>query len=315
MSSATERRTRLGVGGIIALTWVSLVLLLAVAGPLLPLPDPSRQAPCATKQPKPETGPDGRPVEVDGRVRMVPQPGCSFQQAADDRPGAQPSPAHAFGTDQIGRDLLSRVVAGSRNVAIIAFGSVMTAIVIGGSIGMASAFVGGRVDQVVAGLSAATLAIPGIVLAIALVGAFGKTLFSVWLAITIGAIPILVLVTRTQAASLITREFVEASRMLGAKPSRVLVREVMPNVAPFALVFLGLGVALAIGAESGLAILGLAPDGSHTWGAIIASGTSRISDAPHIALIPAAVMTTTIWAVNRLADHVSARLGIRGSLL
>lgn len=61
MSSATERRTRLGVGGIIALTWVSLVLLLAVAGPLLPLPDPSRQAPCATKQPKPETGPDGRP--------------------------------------------------------------------------------------------------------------------------------------------------------------------------------------------------------------------------------------------------------------
>lgn len=306
----------LGPVGWFAAVWLGLVLMAALAGPWLPLPDSNAQGACTTKQPKQELGPDGQPVVRDGRIVLIAQPGCDFQQAANDKPAALPSSDHLLGNDQIGRDLLSRLMAGARTTVVIAFGSMIVALLVGGVIGMTSAFVGGRIDVFITALSAGTIAIPGIVLAISLVAALGRNTFAVWLALTVTGIPIIALVTRTQTSSLIRRDYVTAAQMLGARPSRVLFREVAPNVAPFCLVFFGLGVAAAIGAEGGLAVIGLSVQPPQTsWGSIIAGGRPLIQLAPHISLIPAVVMFLTIFSVTRLTDYLGDRLGVRQSLL
>ncbi len=306
----------LGPVGWFAALWLGLVLVAAVAGPWLPLPDSNSQGMCTTKQPKPQLGSDGQPVVRDGRILLIAQPGCDFQRAANDKTAALPSGDHLLGNDQIGRDLLSRLVAGARTTVVIAFGSMIVALVVGGAIGMTSAFVGGRIDAFITALSAGTIAIPGIVLAISMVAALGRNTFAVWLALAVTGTPIIALVTRTQTSSLVRREYVTAAQMVGARPSRVLLREIAPNVAPFCLVFFGLGVAGAIGAEGGLAVIGLSVQPPQTsWGAIIAGGRPLIQIAPHISLIPAAVMFLTIWSVTRLADFFGARLRVRQSLL
>lgn len=300
----------------IALGWLGLIVFLAVLGPLLPLPDPSAQGECTTKQPTREIGSDGKPVIVDGHYRLVPQPGCSFQDAADDRPAARPSIRHPLGNDQIGRDLLSRIVAGARTSVVISVGSVLAALVIGGGIGMVSAYLGGHVDKAVTVLSAGMVALPALVLAISFVAALGRSTVAIWAALTVAAIPLVALVARTQSLSLIQRDYVLAAKVMGARHHRVIARELLPNLLPFALVFVALGIAGAIAAEGGLALIGLSVNPPATsWGAIIGDGKPLLESAPHIALIPSFVMFLTIWAVTRLTDHMTDRLGIRQSNL
>ena len=107
-----------------------------------------------------------------------------------------------------------------------------------------------------------------------------------------------------------------AAKALGATHSRVLLREVLPNLLPFAFVFVGLGFAGAVAAEGGLALIGLSVDQPATsWGAIIGDGKALLETAPHISLIPSVVMFLTIWAATRLTDHLTDRLGVRGSAL
>ncbi len=306
-----ERRG-LRVAEWVAIGWLGLIVFFAAFGPLLPLQDPSKQGECTTKQPTRELGPDGRPVIVDGKYRLVPQPGCTFQEAADDRPAARPSARHPLGNDQIGRDLLSRIVAGARTSVIIAVGSVFLSLLIGGGIGMVSAYVGGGVDKTITMLSAGLVALPALVLAISFVAALGRSTFAILAALSVAAIPLVALVSRTQSLSLIKREYVLAARVAGARHHRVLLREVLPNLLPFALVFLALGIAGAIAAEGGLALIGLSVNPPATsWGAIIGDGRPLLETAPHIALIPSFVMFLTIWGVTRLTDHLTTRLGIR----
>lgn len=307
---------RLRVAEWVAIIWLAIIGFAAVFGPLLPLQDPTAQGECTTKQPKRELDASGSPVVVDGKYRLIPQPGCDFQKAADDRSAAKPSSAHLLGNDQIGRDLLSRVVAGARTSIFVSVGSVLAALVIGGGIGMVSAYVGGRVDAAITLLSAAMVALPGLVLAISFVAALGRTMFAVWAALTVGAIPMVALVSRIQSLSLIQREYVVAAKALGATHSRVLLREVLPNLLPFAYVFIGLGFAGAVAAEGGLALIGLSVDQPATsWGAIIGDGKALLETAPHISLIPSAVMFLTIWAATRITDHLTDRLGVRASAL
>lgn len=310
------RRHRLRVGEWLAIGWLALIVFVAVFGPLLPLQDPSAQGECTTRQPTREIGPDGKPVIVDGRYRLVAQPGCSFQDAADDRPAARPSARHPLGNDQIGRDLLSRVVAGARTSVVISVGSVLAALLIGGGIGMLAAYVGGRVDGAVTVLAAGMVALPALVLAISFVAALGRSTVAIWAALSVAAIPMVALVARTQSLSLVKKDYVVAARMIGGRHHRVILREVLPNLLPFALVFLALGIAGAIAAEGGLALIGLSVNPPATsWGAIIGHGKPLLESAPHIALIPSFVMFFTIWGVTKLTDHLTGRLGIRPSNL
>lgn len=305
---------RLRVAEWVAICWLGLIVFLALFGPLLPLQDPSAQGECTTKQPTREIGPNGQPVVVDGRYRLVPQPGCSFQEAADDRPAARPSVRHPLGNDQIGRDQLSRIVAGARTSVVVSVGSVFAALLVGGGIGMMSAYIGGRVDGAATMLSAGMVALPALVLAISFVAALGRSTTAIWAALTVAAIPMVALVARTQSLSLTKKEYVVAAKMMGARHHRVLLRELLPNLLPFALVFLALGIAGAIAAEGGLALIGLSVNPPATsWGAIIGDGKPLLESAPHIALIPSFVMFFTIWGVTRLTDHLTDRMGIRTS--
>jgi len=298
----------------VAIGWLALIAFAALFGPLLPLQDPSAQGRCTTRQPTKKLGPDGKPLVVNGRYQLVAQPGCDFQTAADDAPAALPSSRHLLGNDQIGRDMLSRVVSGARTSMFISVGSVLAALVVGGGIGMVSAYVGGRLDGTVTVLSAGMVALPALVLAISFVAALGRSMFAIWAALTVGAIPMVVLVARTQSLSLVQREYVMSAKAIGAKHSRVILREVLPNLLPFAFVFLALGIAGAIAAEGGLALIGLSVNPPATsWGAIIGDGKALLETAPHISLVPSVVMFLTIWAVMRLTDHLTDRIGVRQS--
>ncbi len=293
----------------LAVGWMGLIVLAAALGPLVGLQDPNRQGECTTKQPRSHTG-------TDGRVVMITRPGCPAQAAADDKPEAVPSARHLLGNDHIGQDLLSRLVAGARTTVIIAFGAVITAVVVGGIVGAVIAYVGGALDTVVTSLLSGLLAMPAIVMAIALVAAFDRSMATVWAALTIVAIPAVALLSRGQALSLVRREYVVASKMIGAKHGRVLWREVIPNLLPFAFVFIGIGIAAAIAAEGGLAVLGLGvPYPAVSWGALIAEGRSSLRTAPHIALIPSTVMFLTIWATTYLTDRARTHFDVRESQL
>lgn len=311
---ADESGHRLKVVEWIAIAWLALIAFAALFGPLLPLQDPSAQGECTTRQPTRKLGPDGKPVIVDGQYQLVAQPGCDFQRAADDKAGARPSTRHLLGNDQIGRDMLSRMVAGARTSVFVSVGSVIAALVIGGGIGMVSAYVGGRIDATVTLFTAGMVALPALILAISFVAALGRSMFAIWAALTVGAIPMVALVARTQSLSLIQREYVLSAKAVGAPHTRVILREILPNLLPFALVFLALGIAGAIAAEGGLAIIGLSVNPPATsWGAIIGDGKPLLESAPHISLIPSFVMFLTIWAVTRLTDHLTDRLGVRES--
>lgn len=311
-----DRRRAMGVGGWIAVVWLAVVAFGGAFGSLLPLDDPNLQAPCATKQPERRLGDDGQPLVVDGRYVLDARPGCPLQDAADDRPAAVPSTRHLLGTDQIGRDTLSRLVAGSRTSLVVAIGSVVVAIVLGGLLGATMAFVGGWFDKALSAVFVGVVAMPAIVVAISVVTALGRSLASVWLALSIVGIPAFAMLVRSQALSVVNREYVMVSTMLGSGRPRTLIREVIPNLVPFAFTYLGLGIAIAIGAEGGLAVLGLSVDEPATsWGSMISQGRPLIERYPHVALIPTVALFATVWAATRVSDVARTHFDIRESLI
>ena len=312
--SRADRQRHIGVW--LAGGWILLVVAAAAIGPFLPLPPPGEQGRCTTHQPHDQLDANGAPVVVNGLNVLVEEPGCPAQVAADDRAAALPSARHLLGNDLIGRDLLSRIVDGARTTVVIALGSVLTAVVLGGLIGACVAYVGRWIDTVVTGLLSGVLAMPAIVLAISLVAAFGRSVTTVWLSLSIVAVPLVAILVRAQALSLVQRDYVTAAKMLGAKHRRVLWREVIPNLLPFGFVFVGIGVSAAIAAEGGLAVLGLGvPEPATSWGALINEGRARLTTEPHISLLPSAVMFLTIWSATYLSDWARLRFDIRESQL
>lgn len=311
---SADRVTRTEV---IAAIWMGVVIVAALAGPVLGLASPTAQGRCTTRQPVKQVEASGKPVIRDGLYLLRAQDGCSFQAAADDRPAARPSGRHLLGNDQIGRDLLARLVAGARTTVLIAFGSVTIGLLVGGPIGMVAGYFGRLVDPLVTGVCLVILAIPGLILPISLIAAFGRTAFAVWLALSIAAVPLVALMTRAQVQAIASRDFVLAARIAGATHGRILRTEILPNIAPFALVFFGLGAAGAIVTEGGLAMIGLSVSGATTsWGSLIGDGRPLLETDPHICLIPTAVMFLTILATTRLCDGLAGRLGLdRTSLL
>lgn len=235
-----------------------------------------------------------------------------------------PTEGHPLGGDAIGRDLLARIIYGTRASFIVGFGAVAFGMVIGGALGLMTGFFRGRVDSVVTPLMNVLLAIPQFVLAVSLVTVLAagdgvssaRRLAVVVLGLGLVSIPILGRITRANTLSWAEREFVLASRAMGAKSWRVMLREVLPNVVPAMLSIGLLGVGVAIVAEGGLSLFGVGVQPpTPSWGNIIAENRDQLRRAPHIVMYTSIVLFVTVMALNYLGDVISQRFAVRESVL
>ncbi len=227
-----------------------------------------------------------------------------------------PSPAHPLGLDELGRDVLSRLIQGARVSVGVGCVVVLLAGTLGTLVGAISGYFGGRTDALLMRLTDVFLAFPGILLAIALVAVLGPALRHVVLALVgIGWVGYARLV-RGQVLQLREAEFVLAARAAGATSVRVILRHLLPNVLPTLLVQASLGMAGAILAEASLSFLGLGiQPPTPSWGAMINAGRGHLLDAPHVALFPGLAILATVMGLNFLGDALVDRLEPRAQLV
>ena len=215
------------------------------------------------------------------------------------------SPGHLFGTDDLGRDFLSRIIFGARTSVIIAVGSTLLGGIIGIVMGLVSGYVGGFVDSVIMRIIDGMFAFPYILLSIFLATILGSGVFNVILALGIGAIPRFARTVRGEVLRLKEEEYCNAERVLGASQIRIVVHHILPNALSPIIVFSTLNVATAIISEAALSFLGLGiliPDAS--WGNIMKTGQTCMNTAPHITVISGLFILVTVIGFNLLGDGI-----------
>jgi peptide/nickel transport system permease protein len=214
-----------------------------------------------------------------------------------------PSAAHWFGTDEVGRDLLSRVIWGARASLSAGVIAVTIAVGVGVPIGMVAGYVGGWVDAVIGRLTDAMLAIPFLILAIALAAFLGPSLGNAMIAIGITATPIFVRLARGQVLTARAEDWVEAARAVGNPPARILLRHILPNILPPVMVQATLAVAAAIIAEASLSFLGLGQQPpAPSWGSMLNTAQRFLTQAPWMAIFPGLAIFLTVLAFNLFGD-------------
>lgn len=225
-----------------------------------------------------------------------------------------PSMAHWFGTDELGRDVLSRTVWGARPSLLVGVLSVLIAMLAGVPFGLVSGYFGGPVDAVMMRITDGLLAIPALILAIALAAFLGPSLQNAMLAIGIASAPIFMRLTRGQVVALRGEQFVEAARVMGFGHVRIMARHILPNIAPVLLVQATLSIATAIIAEAGLAFLGLGQQPPEpSWGASLNAGRSYIVDAPWMSIWPGLFICLAVFGTNLLGDGLRDALDPRST--
>jgi peptide/nickel transport system permease protein len=200
-----------------------------------------------------------------------------------------PSRAHWFGTDELGRDIFSRIVYGARISMLVGSCVVLASLALGLIIGSVAGYYGGGIDRFVnVVLMNAFLSFPGILLAIAFVAFRGPGIFNLILALSLGGWVGYARLVRGQVLAAREREFVEAARALGASDLRIIVRHILPNIIQPVVVQAAIGMAGAILAEATMSFLGLGvPPPTASWGAMLNDGRAHLFDAPHLVLFPA----------------------------
>ncbi|MPZ63458.1 MAG: ABC transporter permease subunit [Propionibacteriales bacterium] len=216
---------------------------------------------------------------------------------------AGPSGAHWFGTDMYGRDVLSRVIVGAQVSMVVGFAVTIGSLVIGGLLGLVAGFVGGLVDRILGQLTDVLLAVPGILLAIAIVAMLGSGIRNVCIALTIGQIPLMLRVVRSATLSISQRPMVRAARAIGARPSRVLLRHIAPYVWGTAVVQCTFTFAHAILYEAGLSFLGIGVQPPEpTWGNMVSEARAFIGSQPWNAIFPGLAIVVVVLAINLVGD-------------
>lgn len=277
--TARRARRRLRWVTVLSAAWILLLVVGAVAFPLLPVPDPNRSDYAAIAVP---------PGHVD----------------------------HWLGTDTIGRDMLSRLLIGGRVSLTVGIGGTALAVLVGAVLGLVSGYVGGWLSRVINGLMDILLAFPSLVALIALSVFMGSGLTTIIIGIGFIAAPQVARVTRAATLGFAEREFVIASRGMGAGSWRILRREIVPNVVGPVIAFATVLVAVAIVAEGSLSFLGLGvPPPTSSWGTMMGDGRSDIDSAPHIALLPAGAMFVTLLALYFLAEELNRKFDIKEAAL
>jgi len=222
------------------------------------------------------------------------------------------APGHILGTDELGRDQLSRVLWGARVSLPVAFVAVAVGLVGGGLIGIVSGYAGGVADLVLMRLVDALLAFPALILAIALVAALGPNLRNAMIAIGIVAVPVYARLIRAVVLQLKQMEFVVATRSLGATPIRLIVRHLIPNLMNPVLVQLSLSAGFAILAEAVLSFLGLgAQPPTPDWGQMITIGRTFLPNDPWLAIVPGIAISIAVYSFNLLGDSLRDALDPR----
>ena len=214
-----------------------------------------------------------------------------------------PSPAHPLGTDNCGRDILSRLIYGSRVSLQIGFIAVGIGAAVGGLLGAVAAFYGKAVDNIIMRCIDIVLAIPSTLLAISISAALGPGLTNAMIAIGIGSAPNYARIVRASVLTVKEQEFVEAARCLGASDAYIILREILPNALSPIIVQATLGVASAILSAAALSFIGLGiQPPSPEWGAMLSAGRVYIRDFWPIVTFPGVAIMITIFALNLFGD-------------
>ena len=267
--SPVRRGRKPGVLLLVAIGWIALIVLAAALADLLPIPSPT---------------------DMDMLARR-----------------ALPSAQHLLGTDQLGRDELARLIYGARISLTVGLLAPVIGVTVGGCLGMLAGYFRGRLETLtVAGVDV-LLAFPPLVFALAVTAYLGQSILNLTLVIGVLGIPAFTRVARAVTLSLSEREFVTAARALGATHTRILLRELLPNVALPLLAFFLLGVAVTIVVEGALSFLGLGvPPPAPSWGSMIGEGRESLDLAPWLAFLPAGFMFATVLAFNIVGDTLRA---------
>jgi len=273
--AADPTKKRLGVLFWICVGFIVLLIASAIFASLLPLPNPSL-----------------------GNYNSVQNGG--------------PAWGHLLGTDDLYRDILSRLIYGARVSLVVGFGGALLGLIIGGIPAMISAYRRGRVDTVLNTGSYVVLAFPAIVAVIAIVSFWGHSLFKITLIIGLFGAPIIYRVVRASTLSYATRDFVLAAKALGASDTRILTREILPNIMPTIVSYALIAVATIVVLEGSLAFLGLSVQPpTPSWGNMLNEGSSLLTGAkgqtnPWLVIFPAAAMFLLLFCLNVIADKLRA---------
>jgi peptide/nickel transport system permease protein len=278
-AARVRRNAKFGVVFWVSVTWLALIVFLAVFASLLPIPSPDALDPFRRLQ---GLGTNG----------------------------------HLLGTDDLGRDVLSRLVYGARVSLIVGAASFGFGLIVGGALGMVGGFVGGWLERLITWVMDVLLSFPALVLLIALVAYVGHSLFDISMALGFLGIPVFARLARATTLALAERDFVKAARGAGLSPARILRREVLPNVFPglFAYGLIAMGVAIVV--EGSLSFLGLSVSApTPSWGGLIAEGQNFLHNDPALVLIPSIVLCLTVLALNLAGDTLRRAAGDgRGTL-
>jgi oligopeptide transport system permease protein len=223
-----------------------------------------------------------------------------------------PSSQHLFGSDAIGRDILSRVMVGAQISLIVGLGTQIVVLAVGVPIGLAAGYFRGWLDQIVTFVINLFYGIPDLLVALILVFLLGPSLTNIIVAIAVTRWMDMARLVRGQTLSLREREFIEAARASGAKPLKILFGHILPNALGPIIVQATFGIPAAILFEAFLSFLGLGvPPPTPSWGSMAADGISAIRIAPHIVLAPAIALSLTLMAFNFLGDGLRDALDPR----
>ncbi|TDE58181.1 dipeptide/oligopeptide/nickel ABC transporter permease/ATP-binding protein [Nonomuraea mesophila] len=269
-------RGRLGWGFWAATGWIGLVLLAAVLADVLPL--------------------------------------ARYDETLAGPPRSGPGAAHPFGTDGLGRDVLSRVVHGARVSLGVGVGAVLLGLGIGAPLGILAGYRRRATDAVIMAVNDVAQAFPALVFALAVVAFAGANLRNVLIVLGVLGVPSWVRLVRGATLTYAEREFVLAARVLGTRDRRILWREIVPNVAVPAASYAFIGMAVVVVAEGSLAFLGLSVQApTPTWGGLINEGRTLLDSAPHVVLAPSLVMFLTVLSFNLVGDRLRSLTDVRES--
>jgi peptide/nickel transport system permease protein len=266
-------RRRRPVGVVLASCWLTLLALLALFAAVLPLADPN---------------------ELGGPVAQ--RPGWRFDEP--------------LGTDLLGRSILSRVIYGARVSLVVGLAATVCALLLGGLIGLLAGYFRARVDAIFDVVNNAMLAFPPLIFLIAITAVVSPSRWSLIISLAVITVPLFARVARANTLSFVNREFVTAARAMGARNTRIMFREILPNVLLPVLSFALTIAAVMIVAEGSLSFLGLGiRPPTPSWGVMISEARPKLRTDPHATMVPAIVFFLTVLALNTVGDWARAKFG------